>query len=171
MQEVNTKNWSSTDNQLLSRIYKDYTTSELAILFNRTYNSVKSNLQTLKLTKKSVAQSFELVPPPVTGQFTESEVDIIKRLYGRETYKTIGMLLNRKVSSIKTKVHGLGIQHQKNRYSVEDVKLLTKLYTSGYTLEYISEKLGRPQGCLQYKAHLLKIKRGSTVCKGRCYDK
>ena len=78
----------------------------------------------------------------IKGVWSDKEIELLKRYFGKISYQEIGDMLGRNVNSIQKKVKSLGLSRviKKTPWTNEEVELLKRLYGI-MRVEEISKKL------------------------------
>jgi len=95
----------------------------------------------------------------IKGVWSDKEIELLKRYFGKISYQEIGDILRRNVNSVQKKVKALGLSRviKKTPWTKEEEELLRNLYGI-MKVEEISEKLNRTRDSIVGKAQQLKLK-------------
>ena len=91
------KKWSTYEKNKLKRLYKKHTIKECANILGRSFESVKSKIKDLKISKN-------------INKWSIHETDALKRLYKKHTVKECANILGRTFDSVKSKIKDLKIK-------------------------------------------------------------
>lgn len=98
---INTKDWTMEEDSILKRMVNLYTNEQLAVILNRTYGSIRSRKNTLKLTK------------PRNPDWSVDEISKLKKFYRSGIpVRDIAKIFNRTEAATGNRIQKLKIKRK-----------------------------------------------------------
>lgn len=146
--------WTETEIRKLREMYINSSNSEIAASLKRSKQAIQTKIKKLGLIRELKERGLARKTKKGNNKWSDKELDILKRLYDKESKEYIAEKLERTPKAVAVKAGRLGLIEDapnQNLWTIEEDIFLEK-HIAKWPIEKIAKKLERTPSAVQRRA-------------------